>query len=244
MRSFLLFQLLHSAHGFSAAMGGGVMRWACRVSACPLAQLSDKDWEELDGGDTVSDWDDEIAQMKAWQAAQAADSMNGSGSDGESDGHVDESAHLDDDDSDAADALLEEIAQRRAAALSASGGGSKDDSRSAVSEVELKRVLTAIEGVLNTMGRMETRMGNIETAIQKMATQSKDGTKAGAETSESTTFPKEETLPTASSGEAKGGVKDEAGRWDGTVDEDAYFDDDPDEDLGDWRDVKRLEKLL
>ena len=113
-----------------------------------------------------------------------------------------------------------------------------------MSEVELKRVLTAIEGVLNTMGRMETRMGNIETAIQKMATQSKDGTKAGAETSESTTFPKEETLPTASSGEAEGGVKDEAGRWDGTVDEDAYFDDDPDEDLGDWRDVKRLEKLL
>ena len=107
-----------------------------------------------------------------------------------------------------------------------------------------QRVLTAIEGVLNTMGRMETRMGNIETAIQKMATQSKDGTKAGAETSESTTFPKEETLPTASSGEAEGGVKDEAGRWDGTVDEDAYFDDDPDEDLGDWRDVKRLEKLL
>ena len=218
------------------------------MSACPLAQLSDKDWEELDGGDTVSDWDDEIAQMKAWQAAQAADSMNGSGSDGESDGHVDESAHFDDDDSDAADALLEEIAQRRAAALSASGGskdgGSKDDSRSAVSEVELKRVLTAIEGVLNTMGRMETRMGNIETAIQKMATQSKDGTKAEAETSESTTFPKEETLPTASSGEAEGGVKDEAGRWDGTVDEDAYFDDDPDEDLGDWRDVKRLEKLL
>ena len=50
--------------------------------------------------------------------------------------------------------------------------------------------------------------------------------------------------PPASSPAAPPAAAPPAGGWDGEIDEMAYFDDDPDEDLADWRDVRRLKKLF
>lgn len=212
-----------------------------RGGVCFRAQLSENEWEELDGGDTVSDWDDEIAQMKAWQAAQAAKESGSAKVDATGaawGGEVDESAYFDDPDDDAANSLLEEIAQRRAAAAAAKGGASPEASGDAASEVQYKRVLTAIEGVLNTMSRIEERMGRLEAKLDSMSS-----AKAEQLTeSPAAEPPAEAAAPSAAAPAVE--KKSDVGGWDGEVDEDAWFDDDPDEDLGDWRDVKRLEKLL
>ena len=64
----------------------------CYRTAPVLAQLDDDD--ELDAMDTVSDWDAELAEMKAWEAAQQKTQPPDVGAFFDSGTGVDEDAHL------------------------------------------------------------------------------------------------------------------------------------------------------
>ncbi|KAL3907502.1 MAG: hypothetical protein SGPRY_010147 [Prymnesium sp.] len=78
-----------------------------------------------------------------------------------------------------------------------------------------KRVLTSLEAVLSQLMRLEEKV---------------DALSAKASTGQPAS-------PSPSPARA-------AEEWDGEVDDMAYFDDDDDVDLGDWRDVRRLNNLL
>ena len=89
-----------------------------RLVASPQLTAGDGD-EELDAADTVSSWDEELAMMKAWEAARKVEA--GGRPAAESGSGVDEDAHLglgeDFDSEDPAAAALRQAAEKQAAVL-------------------------------------------------------------------------------------------------------------------------------
>lgn len=169
--------------------------------------------DELDALDTVSSWDEELAQMKAWEAQQKGFAAETAG--GAEGPHVDEEAHLgldDDDDESPAEEQQRQLEEMKAAMLlmdAAKSGAASDAAGSSDS-----RVLTSLDSVLRTMMRLEQKVDALSAAVDKLSQRA------------------------AGPGAAPG-----TDAWDGEVDENAWFDQD-DDDLPDWRDVRRLNKLL
>ena len=187
-----------------------------------LDELDDDD--ELDALDTVSLWDEELAEMKAWEAAQAAkkQSQPDVGAFFDSGTGVDEDAHLglgddDDDDDDAGTALwmLRQLESQQGKAAP------KDETR----------IMTSLESVLNAISRLSDKIDRVESKVDKLLS-APPRTDGGAPPQ-----PSAEVKPQDGASPAEGG-------WDGVVDEEAWFDDVDEDDLPDWRDVRKLKRMF
>ena len=221
---------------------------AHRVRApLPIAAMSDEehDHDELDAEDTVSSWDEEVAQMRAWEAEQrggAAAAPSPPRSVDKDAPAVDEEAHfgLFDDEAESDDArILRQFAEKEAALLLEREMASGKRPASAASDGSSKYVLSSLEAVLNALNRLTEKVDALGEKVDRM---SASLAKAPAAPSS----PAEGAAPAgASQTDGSDAKPEKAGGWDGEVDETAWFDDDDiDEDMPDWRDVRRLNKLL
>ena len=210
-------------------------------AASAVCSADDDPWdEELDAMDTTSSWDEEIAAMEAWKAGKSA-SPDWSG---EQAGHVDEDAHYGFEDPEDPDAMRQRQLSEKNAALEllarAAGGGAPPEA-----EPGNARVLTALDSVLRSMMRLEERLGAIEKKMDGMLAA------GGAAPTAADTAPTaaDAASPSAPAPPPSAAPADDdapkAEEWNGEVDEAAWFDVDADEEeLGDWRDVRKLKKLF
>jgi hypothetical protein len=216
------------------------------------------DDEELDAADTVDSWDAQLAEQAAWLAAQkAAKAPSAPPPPAEWDGAVDEDAHfgLDADDDEEPSAAAARQLLEKQAALMLRG----IEAQASASAPPSKAVLNSLEAVLNALTRLDERMRRLEAKVDGMRADLATG--ASAAMTMDTGTPDDSDQPddldaadapdtsgAGPSSPAAGGAGAGAGAasssWDGTVDEMAYFDDDMDDDMPDWRDVRRLNSLL
>ena len=237
MRLHLLLLALGAAHALWLPVRPPVKLRA----ASAVCQADDDPWdEELDAADTTSSWDEEIAAMEAWKAGKSA-SPDWSG---EQAGHVDEDAHYGFEDPEDPDAMRQRQLSEKNAALEllarAAGGGAPPEA-----EPGNARVLTALDSVLRSMMRLEERLGAIEKKMDGMlaaggaAPTAADTAPTAADAASPSAPP---PPPSAAPADA---AAPKAEEWNGEVDEEAWFDNDADEEeLGDWRDVRKLKKLF
>jgi len=236
----------------SPALFAATRRSCCQSWRPPVRKVHSQidDDDELDALDTVESWDDELAAQRAWEASQAQqggtlDSATG----------VDEEAHLgldDDDDETEAERILRQVTEKQAAFLQGQAASSEPD----------KRVLTSLEAVLSTMMRLNDQIQQLSKEVAEL----KAVVSGSPAPSPPPSPPRPSPLPTESSPSPSLPAAPSAvpaapssapaapssppsppasDGWDGVVDEGAWFDDDADEvDLPDWRDVRRLKKLL
>jgi hypothetical protein len=197
-----------------------------RAAAHTLPRMCDSnDDGELDADDTVSSWDEQLAEMRAWEEANMKQTSVDAGLSEEA--HVDEEAHFGfgDDDETSEERAMRQLAEKQASLmLGRMEGNSPADSGGTA--MEMKRMLTSIEAVLNAVERLSERLDVVSAKVDKVHASLAGEAAGGAPASDGT--------PAAPEGDS----------WDGNVDEEAWFDDDPDEDLPDWRDVRRLKRLL
>ena len=215
--------------------------------AAPLRLQMRDDDEELDALDGCDDWDQAMKEQEQWMAEQKAKKESYGGSFGKAslqsddDGplEVDESAWFDepDDEETPAEMAKRQMAEKQAAEMLAR------IQAAAPTAPDNSKVMTSLESVLTMMMRLEAKVDNLTTLVEKLRketpvlkdTPTPPPAAAAAPKAEDETpaEPTKKPLPPP--------VTDE---WDGTVDEGAWFDDDPDEDFADWREVRRLKKLL
>lgn len=119
--------------------------------------------------------------------------------------------------------------------------GSIDLAGSAASKSDVKRLMTSLESVLNAMNRLSDRVDALSAKVEQLSGGNSQPTADGNPPTPSAgqvATPGEASSTTASS-------EPKEGEWDGEVDEGAWFDEDDDgSELADWRDVRRLKKLL
>ena len=199
--------------------------------------------DELDASQTSDAWDDQVADFQRWKAQQAAEAAASI----ESNlplalrfPDVDEEAHLDlgrDDEEDPNARMLRQLSEKQAQvmldAMEGKAGSSAD-----------KRVLTSLEAIISTLSKLSDKVDKLSSKLDKLQL-------AGAAPAPSPSNPA--AVPQAASADVPpsdlaaappAGTKP-AASWDGEVDETAWFDEDADEDdLPDWRDVRRLNNLL
>jgi len=214
-----------------------------RLVEVPQLTAGDGD-EELDAADTVSSWDEELAMMKAWEAARQVEA--GGRPAAESGSGVDEDAHLglgeDFDSEDPAAAALRQAAEKQAAVLLAG-----IEAQSAAPPTD-KAVMTSLEAVINAISRLSDKVDALTAKVDQL----QQARPTAADASSATEVPPaapppppiagaaDDAPPVAAS--AAGGA---SAQWDGEVNETAWFDqDDDDDDMPDWRDVRRLNQLL
>jgi hypothetical protein len=189
-----------------------------RSALSPIALDAD---EELDAADTTSSWDEEVAAMRAWEAAQAA--KRPAPAPAASESGVDEEAHFGfaEDAEDDTDRILRQVAEKQAALALLEGSLLQ---RVAGAEVgaesgDAKVILGSLTAVLNSLTRLTEAVAKLNAKVDALAA----GLRAAAPSAA-------ESAPPAEDGEVR---------------EDAWFDDDPDDQDGpDWRDVRRLNSLL
>lgn len=201
--------------------------------------------DELDASQTSDAWDDQVADYQRWkaqQAAEAAASMESNLPLALRFPDVDEEAHLDlgpaggDDEEDPNARMLRQLSEKQAQvmldAIEGKAGSSAD-----------KRVLTSLEAIISTLSKLSDKVDKLSSKLDKLQV-------AGAAVAHPPSNPA--AVPQAASADvppsdlaaAPPGTKP-AASWDGEVDETAWFDEDEDEDdLPDWRDVRRLNNLL
>ena len=194
-------------------------------SAAAAAGEEEVNGDELDYLDTSDSWDQQLAEMEAWQAAQKSEAAPPELESAETwDGTIDEEAHF------------------------GFGGDDEGGSEAAVplpaTPVSDKAVLNSLEAVLNALARLDEKMTTLEAKVDAVQAELRSGAvSAPSPGSDSPTIPSSSSPAQSTATPAK----DEAsGGWDGEVDESAWFDedDDDDDDMPDWRDVRRLNKLL
>eukprot|EP00746_Dinoflagellata_sp_MGD_P011985 gnl/MRDRNA2_/MRDRNA2_125363_c0_seq1.p1 gnl/MRDRNA2_/MRDRNA2_125363_c0~~gnl/MRDRNA2_/MRDRNA2_125363_c0_seq1.p1 ORF type:complete len:346 (+),score=93.58 gnl/MRDRNA2_/MRDRNA2_125363_c0_seq1:63-1100(+) len=209
-----------------------------------------EDDDELDAMDTSDAWEDQIAEMRAWEASQKQQASAGqqqevvpmpkSSADDQWDGEVDEGAWFDDEaeDEDPKERAARQLAEKQAAELLAriesTRGGSVSPSEAAQA-VSPDRVMTSLESILNAIASLNQKVDAMDAKINAKLDRL---SKAAPATSDGASAP---SPPSAPSSDAK-----ESGEeWDGQVDESAWFDEDADAaPLADWRDVRRAKKML
>jgi len=232
--------VLHGVRGPQQLMSAS-MPPRCRS---PLLMASDdEDEDALDAMDTVSDWDAELAEMKAWEASQKASEPAP-----DDPFVVDEDAHLglgDDDDEDPAAQALRQITEKQAALML-----NRIEGQSAQAAPSDKAVLTSLEAVLNALAVLGDKVDHLTTKLDNLSAAQPaatvDATTEPAATKASSEPPaaKASSVPAAETTDAAvPAAESKEDQWDGQVDESAWFDDDGD-DMPDWRDVRRLNKLL
>lgn len=212
-----------SLHGISSPRRLACAVSAARVSISPLCQLDD---DEIDAMDTSDSWESQLAALTTWQEAQTElpDKKTEASADWTSaavDWRIDEDAHLglgdtgyDDDIGGVEDfkqklvasQLLDQV--RTAAAAGGTGTGGEDGSN--------KRVLTALEGVLNALNRLDRKI-DLLLALRGDAVNVKRLQSNGASGGDDVAM-----IPASGQG---------ADEWDGEVDESAYFDYNADDEL-------------
>lgn len=201
-----------------------------RVVCARLSAGDDREWsadDELDAADTTSSWEEELAESKAWQAKQApADEAWA----------VDEEAHLgldDDDDEPRDDMLRRQLAEKQAALMLDALEGEKG-------AAEEPRVLESLKAVLSSLSRLEQKLDRLEKKVDGLSTEGSAAAPAGPSAGPDGGG----AAPARFEERATPGT--DAPTWDGEVDEAAYFDDDGDAlfDMPDWRDVRRLKRMM
>lgn len=207
---------------------------------------NDEDMDESDDPafDGCDDWDAQLAEQKAWEESMAS-KMGGKNTAtpaAKGDGDfvpVNEEAHfgLDDDDNETdVQRSIREQAEKEARLII-------ERATAASSPTEDSRIMTSLEAVLNTMMRLEGKVDKLTAQVQQLK-----GQQAAAAAAPTPSPPP----PPASTGSSPPGpatapaapAAPEFSGWDGVEDESAWFDDDPDEDFADWRDVRRLKKMM
>jgi len=220
-----------------------------RLVASPQLTAGDGD-EELDAADTVSSWDEELAMMKAWEAARKVEA--GGRLAAESGSGVDEDAHLglgeDFDSEDPAAAALRQAAEKQAAVLLAG-----IEAQSAAPPTD-KAVMTSLEAVINAISRLSDKVDALTAKVDQLQQARPTAADASSSATEAppaaappppTAGAADDAPPVAASAAGGAAAADTSAQWDGEVDETAWFDqDDDDDDMPDWRDVRRLNKLL
>lgn len=187
--------------------------------------------EELDAADTTSSWDDEEAAMKVWEAQQKPAQQPFAAGDGSG---VDEDAHLGlyDDSEEPSERMLRQVAEKQAALALLEGSMLSNMAGVPGGESESKAVLGSLTAVLNALTRLTETVHELSARVDRVAKEL-----------ESTKVSAAATPPTG--GAADAAATGPAVSWNGEVDEQAWFDDDQgDQDGPDWRDVRRLKRLL
>jgi len=194
-----------------------------------------EDDNELDAEDTVDSWDAQMAEQAAWEAAMEK-SRGGSsaGSDVNPETGVDEEAHFglgDDDDETPAERTMRQLAEKQASVMLSQFEASR-------APPENTRVMTSLSAVLTVLARLEDKVDRLSARVEALA----------AEDSPSAPPPPPPgppVVPSESSPAAAPPASPPAPDYSWEVDETAWFDDDGDAaDLADWRDVRRLKRLL
>lgn len=190
----------------------------------------DEDYDELDALDTTESWDEELAQMEAWKASQEKKSAAELPLD-----DVDEEAWFDEkDDEDPAARTLRQLSEKQAAMMLNAIEAKSPPSGSN------KPVLTSLEAVITMLTRIEGKVDALSAKVAKL----EGSTTATGSSSVSPPNPASTAASSDENKSAKGEEKAET-QWDGEVDESAWFDvEDDDDDMPDWRDVRRLNNLL
>ena len=236
----------------------------------PVADMRfDGSFDELDAMDTSDSWDDQLAMQEAWLAAQKKKQGQAAAPEPEADGlDVDEEAHYDFTDPDDDDRpdwrdVRAGVVGKRASELSIlSGVIGQRPSSPPPAPAAAPADTAALEAVVRTLARLEEKIDRIEKAMrleekidrigEAMGIEPPSPPPADAAPSSPPPAAAEPAAAAAPKPPAEAPKKPSAPLAPRTmaedephVDEDAYFDDDPDDqDLGDWRDVRRLKKLL
>lgn len=225
--------VLHGMRGPQQLMSAS-MPPRCRS---PLLMASDDedDGDALDAMDTVSDWDAELAEMKAWEASQRASKPAS-----DDPFVVDEDAHLglgDDDDEDPAALALRQMTEKQAALML-----NRIEGQSVQAAPSDKAVLTSLEAVLNALAVLGDKVDYLTAKVDKLSAAQPAATVDATTEPAATQASSEPPAAKASSGPAAEttdaavpAAESKEDQWDGQVDETAWFDDDGD-DMPDWRD--------
>ena len=251
MSAALLLMLAASGEGLLMLPGCVIGRGLCGMQrpsanrAAPCLAAADGDnaeFEEVDAMDTSDSWSAQEAEFAAWQAAQkkesSAESVLGSGT------GVDEDAHYDlggEDEEDPAARTLRQLSEKQAALMLST-------IEAKTTPTADKAILTSLEAVISTLNRLTDQVDRLSAKVDALQAATASAPPQTAPTTAADAS--EGAKPTVSSTDAATSVpkladaaptKDE---WDGEVDETAWFDEDDDDDMPDWRDVRRLNKLL
>ena len=222
-------------------------------AAVPVADAR-FDGEEMDAMDTSDSWDDQLAMQQAWLAAQKKTQGEAPDPEPEADGlSVDEEAHYDFDepgDNVGYDwrAVRAGVTGKRASELSILSGMIGRPPSSPPPAPAAADAGT-LEAVVRTLARLEEKIDRIEKA---MGIETPSPPPAAAAPPSPPPAGAEPTAKAAPKPPAKAPKKPSAPLAPRTmaedephVDESAYMDDDPDDqDLGDWRVVRRLNNLF
>jgi hypothetical protein len=208
-----------------------------------------QDDDELDAEDTVDSWDAQMAEMEAWTKSQrkadAASILD-------SDTGVDEEAHYDlggDPDDDDLPDWRDVMAEKQAMSLLGRYSAPTQAAESAAPARDDKKLLTSLEAVLNAMNRLSDKVDALSAKVDALTTER--GTPPSVDAAKGSADEQPQQSADAGAGAApappaaRAASEPSADAWDGEVDETAWFDeDDDDDDKPDWRDVRRLNKLL
>lgn len=234
-------------------------------------QMGEEDPGELDASDTTDSWESQMAEQEAWLAAQkkksappASPVVGGAASTPMWDGEVDEDAYFDEeDDEDDATRVQRQAAEKQAsimlARIEAAGGGNVLVGAKRGGPDNAK-VMTSLSSILTAMMRLEEKVDALNGKVDQLLEERKKGSgptmapgafaPASSPSSPSSPAASEpKSSPPSSSASsaaaaASGTSQAEEEEWDGNVDESAYFDDDGDDDLADWRDVRKAKAML
>ena len=236
---------------------------ALRLRQDLLRAQSNDDDDALDAMDTSDAWDDQLAEQRAWEAAMAAKNKPKetpapappAADSSRWDGEIDESAWFDeaDDESDK-DRVARQLAEKQASLLLSriEGSGGAATAGAVIADgPSTKRVMTSLESVLNAISRLSDKVDALSDKVDRALLSQQGGgggesTAAPSGTSSSPPppppAPAAEAAPPSPPAPAPG--RGDA-KWDGEVDEGAWFDEEDDGvEFADWRDVRRLKAML
>ena len=207
---------------------------------------------ELDAEDTTDSWESQLAEQAAWMAAQNKQQGKADVAAAEVwDGEVDETAWFDEeDDEDDQTRIERQEAEKQLALLL--GRIEKAGGKSPVASTappDNAKVMLSLKSVLSGMMRLEEKIDDLNEKVDKLlkakGSESENKMAPGAFGSSSSSS----SSPSAASPSpppAASAKKDYLpSDWDGNTIEDAYFDEeDTDEELADWRDVRKAKAML
>lgn len=233
---------------------------AARRAAVPVAdERFDGFDDELDAMDTSDSWDEQLAMQEAWLAAQKKKQGKAADPEPEPDGlTVDEEAHYDFDDPDDDDRpdwreVRGGVAGQRASELSILSGivGQRQPSpppaAAPAAGPAADDIRVMLDAVVRTLARLEEKIDRIEEAMDiQPPSQPPDAPPSPPPAAEPTDKESPVAKPAAEAPKPSAPLAPRTMAEDEPhVDETAYMDDDPDDqDLGDWRVVRRLNNLL
>ena len=239
--------LAPSLLAFRRAMGSSP-----RAACAPRLQLpfippdfdQNDDGDELDALEGGDSWEQQLAEQKAWEERMALEKAGNTAPPPEEDApvapapvapasddsmvFVDESAWFDDEADVEAEA--DRVARQK---MEKAAAETLSRAQTAAPLPNEKRLMTSLEAVLNTMVRLETKLDKLTKKVDALSGKMAPSPPAADVPPADPDAPP--APPTLGAWAVEG--------WDGEVDEDAWFDEDADEDLPDWRDVRKAKGL-